>query len=175
MEVDCIKGWWDLTYETLLIKADTIGVTVKEFNLKTRDGHCKENRIAINKNLSTKEKTCVLAEELAHYHLTVGDITDQENISNKKQELKARRYSYDILLEPIDIVNAMRIGCVNRFEITEYLHISEEFFEELIEDYKKQYGIGIFVGNYYLQLEPCLVLIKDFGGLFEYKNINNLK
>ena len=29
--------------------------------------------------------------------------------------------------------------------------------------------MGVLVGNYYLQLEPNLGIIKDFGGLFDYK------
>ena len=64
----------------------------------------------------------------------------------------------------------MKDGCNNRFEIADYLNISEEFLEDLIEDYKRLYGLGVLIGNYYLQLEPTLGLIRDLGGLFDYKN-----
>ncbi|MGG7176232.1 ImmA/IrrE family metallo-endopeptidase [Clostridium paraputrificum] len=158
-----------MTYDELLIEADKLGIMVREANLRTRDGRCSGNRIAIHKNLSNCEKACVLAEELGHYYLTVGDITNQKIINNRKQELKARRHAYNFLIEPEDIVNAMKKGCNNRYEIAEYLNISEAFFNELIDDYRKQYGLGIYVENYYLQLEPNLGLIKDLGGLFDYK------
>lgn len=159
-------------YDDLLINANKQGFLVVEIDLGTDApcGKCIGNTIYINNRITTKEKACILAEEIAHYYLTVGDITNQNDINNKKQELKARRYGYNLLIEPDDIIHAIKKGCNNRYEIADYLNISEDFFEELIEDYKKRYGIGVLVGNYYLQLEPNLGIIKDLGGLFNYKN-----
>lgn len=158
-------------YNNLLEKTNEEGVSVVEIDLGTDTpcGKCIGDTIFINNRVTTNEKKCVLAEELGHYHLTIGDITDLKSINNRKQELKARRYGYKLLIEPDDIVHAMKQGCINKYELSDFLNISEEFFEELIEDFKKQYGMGVFVGNYYLQLEPCLGLIRDFGGLFKYK------
>lgn len=159
-------------YDDLLINANKQGFSVVEIDLGTDTpcGKCIGNTIYINNRITTKEKACILAEEIGHYYLTVGDITNQKDINNKKQELKARRYGYNLLIEPDDIIHAVKKGCNNRYEIADYLNISEEFFEELIEDYKKRYGVGVLVGNYYLQLEPNLGIIKDLGGLFNYKN-----
>lgn len=159
-------------YDDLLINANKQGFLVVEIDLgiDTPCGKCIGNTIYINNRITTKEKACILAEEIGHYYLTVGDITNQKDINNKKQELKARRYGYNLLIEPDDIIHAIKKGCNNRYEIADYLNISEDFFEELIEDYKKRYGIGVLVGNYYLQLEPNLGIIKDLGGLFNYKN-----
>lgn len=159
-------------YNDLLKKINDQGVSVVELDLGTDTpcGKCIGNTIYINDRATINEKRCVLAEELGHFHLTVGDITNLKDINNRKQELKARRYSYRFLIEPDDIVHAMKKGCTTRYEVADCLNISEEFFEELIEDYKRQYGMGVFVGNYYLQLEPSLGLIRDFGGLFNYKD-----
>lgn len=158
-------------YDDLLINANKQGFSIVEIDLGTDTpcGKCIGNTIYINNRITTKEKACILAEEIGHYYLTVGDITNQMDINNKKQELKARRYGYSLLIEPDDIIHAVKKGCNNRYEIADYLNISEEFFEKLIEDYKKRYGMGVLVGNYYLQLEPNLGIIKDFGGLFDYK------
>ena len=38
------------------------------------------------------EKASVLAEELGHYYTTVGNILDQEDAGNRKQEHKARTW-----------------------------------------------------------------------------------
>lgn len=47
--------------------------------------------IGIDKNIETdKEKACVLAEELGHYHTSSGNILDQGDVFNRKQELRAR-------------------------------------------------------------------------------------
>lgn len=159
-------------YDDLLINANKQGFSVVEIDLGTDTpcGKCIGNTIYINNRVTKKEKACILAEEIGHYYLTVGDITNQKDINNKKQELKARRYGYNLLIEPDDIIHAVKKGCNNRYEIADYLNISEEFFEELIKEYKKLYGMGVLVGNYYLQLEPNLGIIKDLGGLFNYKN-----
>lgn len=158
-------------YDDLLINANKQVFSIIEIDLGTDTpcGKCIGNTIYINNRITPAEKACILAEEIGHYYLTVGDITNQRDINNKKQELKARRYSYNLLIEPDDIIHAVKKGCNNRYEIADYLNISEEFFEKLIEDYKKRYGMGVLVGNYYLQLEPNLGIIKDFGGLFDYK------
>ena len=96
-------------YENLLNECSNLGINVKEVVLKSSDGRCKGNRIAINKNLSTQtEKKCVLAEELGHYHTTYGDILDQTKIENIKQEIIARRWGYEKLVGIVDIINAHR-------------------------------------------------------------------
>lgn len=156
-----------MTYENLLEKCEELGVIVKEAPLKSAKGRCKGNRIAISKYLNTNnERKCVLAEELGHYKLTVGNILDETKIENKKQELKARRYGYKLIVKPNDIIKAFRNGALNLYDVAEYLEITSSALIEILEDLKKQYGIGCRVGNYYLQLEPSLGIYEDFGGLF---------
>lgn len=40
---------------------------------------------------STTRKAYVLAEELEHYHTTVGNILDHDDTNNRKQERTARK------------------------------------------------------------------------------------
>ena len=50
-----------------------------------------EGTVALNRELKTQaEKVDVLAEELGHYHTTVGNILDQTNAEARKQERTAR-------------------------------------------------------------------------------------
>lgn len=65
-----------MTYETLLDEAELERVQVVHTKLNGRiKGLYCDNFIAINSNISTStEKVCVLAEELGHYHTTVGNI-----------------------------------------------------------------------------------------------------
>lgn len=152
-----------MNYEELLIEAEELGVIVKEFDLDTRDGRCFGNRIAINCLLSDTEKACVLAEELGHYHLTVGDISEQENnIDNYKQELIARRWGYDKKIGLIGIINAFEYGCKSKFEIAEYLHVTEEYLDEAIEYYKYKYGIMHQIDHYIIYFTPRLLVGKAF-------------
>ena len=84
-------------YERLLTAADDLGYVVREFDLLARKGHCKNNKIAINKKIPTDtEKACILQEEINHGEYTVGDITNQSKIKNVKQELFARGKTIEI-------------------------------------------------------------------------------
>ena len=74
-------------YDRLLNLADTEGISVVEKDFKSDlKGLCIGKKIAIDKNMSETEKRCVLAEELGHYYMTVGNIIDTENSFNMKQE-----------------------------------------------------------------------------------------
>jgi IrrE N-terminal-like domain len=152
----------DLTYEELLVEADGLGITVKEVNLKTRTGYCYGKRIAIHKNLSNYEKVCVLAEELGHYHLTVGDITNQENINNRKQELLARRWGYDKNIGLLGLIRAFENRCSNRYEIAEYLNITVEYLNEALEYYTSKYGLMHSIDNYIIYFSPTFYIGKFF-------------
>ena len=67
-------------YDRLLNLADTEGISVVEKDFKSDlKGLCIGKKIAIDKNMSETEKRCVLAEELGHYYMTVGNIIDTEN------------------------------------------------------------------------------------------------
>lgn len=148
-----------MTYDNLLDECVNLGIKVKELTLRGSDGRCKGNRIAISKKLSTiKEKKCVLAEEMGHYHKTVGDILDQSNINNIKQEIIARRWSYEKLIGIVDIINAYRSGVKNRYELADYLDVTEEFLNEAIEYYKCKHGIYYQIDNYLIYFEPLGVM-----------------
>ena len=151
-----------MTYDELLIEANNIGVIVKEADLRTRDGRCQGNRIAINENLSTVEKACVLAEELGHYHLTVGDITNQKDDNNRRQELKARRWGYNKKIGIIGLTNAFEHGCSNKYEIAEYLNITIEYLDEAIEYYSSKYGVMHVIDDYIIYFTPYFFIGKTF-------------
>ena len=115
------------TYEDLLIEADNNNLITKEKPLRAHNGRIKGNRIAINSKLPEKEKKCVMAEELGHYYTGSGNILDQSSISNRKQELHGRIYSYNKLIGLMGIVDAYKHHCWNLSESAEYLDVTEEF------------------------------------------------
>ena len=148
-------------YEALLDEACDMGLTVKEKPLKYNNGRIKGNRIAIRQDIDTeKEKACVLAEELGHYYTTVGDILDQSKPESRKQERQARLWAYNKQIGLIGLVRAFEHGCQNRFEIAEYLEVTEEFLEECIECYRNKYGICKRVDNYVVYFMPQLSVMK---------------
>lgn len=148
-----------MNYETLLFEADTQGLIVKEKNLKYNNGRIKGNKIAIRKDISsTTEKACVLAEELGHHYTTVGNILDQSDASNRKQERRARLWAYRRAFDLIDLVSAYKYGCRNRYELAEYLEVTEQFLQDALDTYKEKYGLCTKVDKYVVFFEPLGIL-----------------
>ena len=147
-----------MNYENLLIEADRLGIIVKEFKLRTVDGKCYGNRIAINSSLTQEEKACVLAEELSHYIFTVGDITDQTNHNNRKQESIARRKSYEKLVTPETIITSILSGIYDIYDLAEKLDVTEEILIECINHYKRKYGVYYVGKTHLLTFEPLNVI-----------------
>lgn len=80
-------------------------------------------RIAIRKDIkTTTEKSCVLAEELGHYYTSSGDILDQTDTMNRKQEYRARLYGYNLKIGLMGIIQAYEHSCRNLYEMAEFLN-----------------------------------------------------
>lgn len=150
-----------MNYEALLAEAYSHGLVVKEKNLVSSDGRIKGNKIAIRKDIDTEiEKSCVLAEELGHYYTTTGNILDQSKTENRKQEHRARLWAYNKMITMDKLENAIKSGCRNRYEIAEYLDVTEEFLQEAIDSYKEIYGVGYHqCGDYLICFEPLNIYI----------------
>lgn len=149
------------SYEILLSEASENGLIVKEKPLKYNNGRIKGFRVAIRKDLSTSiEKACVLAEELGHHYTTYGNILDQNDTSNRKQELRARAWAYNKQIGLLGLIRAYEHGCRNRFEIAEYLEVTEEVLEECLTYYRSKYGLCKTVDNYAVYFVPNLIIFK---------------
>ena len=147
-----------MNYETLLEEADSQFLVVKEKPLRAHNGRIKGNRIAIKKDIPTIQKACVLAEELGHHYTTVGNILDQSKADNRKQERRARLWAYKRAFDLVDLVSAYKHGCRNRYEIAEYLEVTEQFLQEALDTYKEKYGIYTEVDCYVVYFEPLGIL-----------------
>lgn len=152
-----------MTYEELQLQNEEI--PVKEMDLSKvagLKGLYYNGNIAIEKNLTSTEKTCVLAEELGHHYTSVGDILDQQNISNCKQELRARTWAFDECIGLIGIVNAFKVGCQSLYEMAEYLDVTEEFLKDALETYRRKHGICKEIDNYIVFFEPHLSVMRKY-------------
>lgn len=120
-------------------------------------GHTR--MILLNKTLPLQtEKRCVLAEELGHYYTTFGNITDQTDVRNRKHEKRARNWAYEKLITMDKLVEASRLGIRNRYELAEYLEVTEPFLEEALLHFKEKYGLYATFENFIIYFEPLGVL-----------------
>ncbi len=148
-----------MTYEELQFQNPDMHIKEMDFSdVVGLKGLCFGDNIAIRCDMTTVEKACILAEELGHYHTTVGNILDQSSASNQKQELHARAWAYKKALQLSDIVKAFKYGCRNRYEIADYLGVTEVFLQDGIDYYKRKYGPYTKYGDYIIYFDPLGVL-----------------
>lgn len=149
-------------YEKLLDMAAHESISIDEappFSGTNIKGLYLDHHIAINKDMRTDaERSCVLAEELGHHYTTTGNILDQSITENRKQEHRARVWAYRRAFGLVDLISAYKYGCRNRYELAEYLNVTESFLIDAINYYKTQYGLYSKVDNYVIYFEPLGVL-----------------
>ncbi|WP_311846106.1 ImmA/IrrE family metallo-endopeptidase, partial [Paenibacillus larvae] len=113
------------------------------------------NTVWINKCIvTTVEKKCILVEELGHHYTTAGNILKQSDITNRKQELQARTWGYKKVICLGSIIQAHKIGIQNRYELADYLGVTEEFLDAALKRYQEIYGLYVTIGDYTVCFEP---------------------
>lgn len=153
------------SYELLENEACEEGIDIIDYEFKSEriKGLYCDGSIAISKDLrTTPKKISVLAEELGHYHTTTGNILDQTDISNRKQEHRARLWAYDKLIGLSGIIKGFENCCQNQHELAEFLGVSEVFLKESLECYKNKYGVCVEIDGYVIMFSPALGVLKRF-------------
>lgn len=134
------------------------GIELINYNFKSNNikALCSDNIIALSSKVKdTREKICILVEELAHIKISSGDITE-----NPKEELKARGLAYKGLIGLEGIIASYKYGCTNRYEMADFLEVTESFLEEAIHYYKSKYGVSVTYGDYKITFIPSLSVNK---------------
>lgn len=162
-------------YEKLLDEAYRLNICILEgLNFKSESkGLIKDDIIGLSAELETSiEKACIIAEELGHFHTTAGNILDSSKVGNRKQERVARIWSFNRMITLDKLISAWEYGCRNRYEIAEYLEVTEEFLQEAIDTYRTKFGLNTTKGNYLISFEPNLSIQRL---LFNYKKQKPLR
>lgn len=149
-----------LNYDELISEAEQMELIVKEKPLQSADGRILNNKIVIRDSLDELGKKCVLAEEIGHYLKNAGDILDQRNTSNSRQEDRARTWAYDRLIGLDGLVSAFECGCQTKFDVAEYLDVTTAFLDDALKKYKERYGIVVKYKEYFIYFYPCLAVLK---------------
>lgn len=99
----------------------------------------KINAITLSKNLTSYEEKSTLAEELGHYYY---DATYPVNCSDlqliSKQEYRARKWAYNVLIPVEDLVSAVKRGLDNIDVLSDYFEVPSRFMSECINYYMER-------------------------------------
>ena len=150
------------SYESLQEEARKDGVNVIDYSFdskRIRGLYC-DGIVAIRKDMTTTEKSCILAEELGHHHTTTGNILEQVSVSDRKQERTARLWAYNKRIGLSGIIQGYRKHCRNLHELAECLEVSEDFLKEALECYREKYGCYTELDGYLIMFEPYLAVIE---------------
>ena len=117
-----------------------------------------DNIIVLHKRIDTQsEKNCILAEELGHYFTSNGNILSQKSINSIKQENSARLWAAEQLIKPSRLIDAFNAGVNSRWELSQFLDVTENFIEESLKHMMKLYGDRLAINEYIIHFDPLWI------------------
>lgn len=119
-------------YEELMARYDNLHIEERPMK---NDGLYADDCIWINGNMPECRRYCILAEEIGHYETSVGDILDQTNTNNRRQERAARKWAYEEILPVENILFAAQDGHTEIWDMAEYLEVDEAFLKDALRYY----------------------------------------
>lgn len=119
-------------YEELMARYDNLHI--EERPMKNY-GLYADGCIWINRDMPEYRRYCTLAEEIGHHKTSVGNILDQTESNNRKQELIARKWAYEEILPIEKILLAAQDGHKEIWDMAEYLEVDEEFLIGALKHY----------------------------------------
>lgn len=146
--------------EEIRQEARGLGVDVVDWDFKDtriRGLYC-DGVIAVSRRLDQRSRAAVLAEELGHHLTAAGDILDQKDTGNRKQEMRGRVWAYNRLVGLTGILQAYKAGCRSRYEVADCLDVPEDTLQEAIDYYHRKYGICTQIDNYVIYFDPLGVM-----------------
>ncbi|PCF33184.1 toxin [Staphylococcus delphini] len=145
-------------YEELLIEHDNINVIETNKLPEFQSGLYINGQIFIKNDISTYQKHAILAEEIAHYEYTYGNILDQSKMLNKKFELFARRKAYESVITLQGLIDAYHNGISNIYEMADFFEVNLGFIQESLNHYQMKYGLYTHCGDYIIEFNPLKII-----------------
>jgi Zn-dependent peptidase ImmA (M78 family) len=117
--------------------------------------------IMLNENIRSDERLdrCVLAEEIGHYHTSIGNITPRKHmcyrdrLTKDRQELQAIKWAIDFLIPTrllLDVI--VENKAVSLQELADYFMVTQDFLMQKLEFMSKKNGIWDLDGKTALYL-----------------------
>lgn len=139
-----------------------IPVDYVHFKSDRLNGLYIDGSIALRSGMDSAQTADTLAEELEHHYTTVGDILNQNNTSNRKQERLARLRAYDRRIGLSGIIYGYHKHCESHYELATCLGVSEDTLRDALELYREKYGCCTRLDGYIIFFEPVLVVTESF-------------
>lgn len=139
-----------------------VPVDYVQFKSNHLNGLYIDGSIALRKGMDFAQTTDTLAEELEHHYTSVGNILDQSNTVNRKQERLARLRAYDRRIGLSGIIQGYRQHCQSCYELASCLGVSEDTLRDALQLYREKYGYCVKLDGYIIFFEPTLTVVEQF-------------
>lgn len=98
------------------------------------------DHVYINENRSYQQNLQDVAEEIGHYETTVGDISGQDGLNERRQELQARRYGYMLLVDLDSLIACYKNEIKTPWELADFFECNVSYIWKAIDAYRLKYG-----------------------------------
>lgn len=110
----------------------------------------------VDRDLRGARALSVLSHEVGHYRTgLIGSIG--------KNEYRADKWAAGNLCDPYDVINALRKGCSNFYELAKELNVDEQFLKRFLAILSDIHGEYYGIGNYVLYFNPLFVKNRSTG------------
>lgn len=158
----------EITVENISADFPAITFVLDKKLPKKLAGIIKGNTVHLDSRLTDKKLKCTMVEEAMHWKYTSGDITNQQQKDNVKQEKYARRRAHYYLI-PIEMIKeCYDLGLSNYFEVADYLDVTEEFLYEAINNYREKYGLMYNTGKYIINFGSTIEVFKEDKNFYPF-------
>lgn len=148
-------------YKELKEYANSLGLTVIEdydFKCSELSGLINGEYIYLSSKLDTvEEKFCILAEEISHYLISYGKMTDLRDTSSRKQETRAHRFATKKFLvtfeKLVDTIIELKEDA-SYFNIAKKLGITEQWLKETIYFYSEVHHEPLIYKEHIITFTP---------------------
>lgn len=84
---------------------------------------------------------------------------NQKDLRNRKQELRERQWGYQRLIPFSSIIKAHQARVKDRYEIADFLNVTEEFLQFAVDRYRDKYGLfAVYNEKYIICFDPLGVI-----------------
>ncbi|NLM16093.1 MAG: hypothetical protein GX218_09590 [Clostridiaceae bacterium] len=110
--------------------------------------------MAVDPQLSTSRKAAVAYHEAGHFYCGLGELSD-------KNEFRADSWAARQLIVPEEIVQAVKDGIKNVYELAEKLDVDQEYLEHCLRILKIVRGPYIEHKQYVIWLDPITIYDRE--------------
>jgi len=109
--------------------------------------------MAISPGLTLAERTCVTYHEAGHH------CTMQEPGQASRNESRADRWAAKRLVPVQSLIDALKNGCRNLYDVAEHIGVSENFLYKTLDIYRMLHGEYYETGEWVIAFRPTLFVL----------------